>query len=233
VGCHKRRCQAPRDNLDSTISRVEKECLPPSCACREDGTTPCRTDGVSRTVVGLGRRRTHVVVARDHWSVADIVTDAVLGLVGVDVVFPLDLLFGLLFLLVLAALGALDIRNCLLAVLGSSDFTLRWRLPARACACRCRWWCGCCERRRRLAKDTVTTGFTSLSSTFFVWLGLFALSFRRWYVTACRPRTQRGWRRCLRYRLRSWCRCLRGFPRLSWSHGRARRFWGNRLASWP
>jgi len=121
------------------------------------------------------RQQTHVIVARYHRPITDIIADAVFGLVGVNVVCHFFHLLCPLLLLVLAALGALDVGNGLLAILGCSYLAFGWRLPTRA-RTRGRWLWGYCERRYRLAKDTMTTSFAD-TPTLFVWLGLLALGF--------------------------------------------------------
>jgi hypothetical protein len=171
-----RRCPVLPDSLDNTTWHGEKVCRLRSYSCREDGTIPCRTASHQSHCHHSPSGATHVIVARYHLPVANVVANAVLGLVGVNVVGHLHFLFCLLLPLVLATLSAFDVRNRLLAVFGNGDLTL-WRgLPARACASRCWRLCGYYERGCGLAKDTMTTSF-SRDPTFFVWLGLFALGF--------------------------------------------------------
>lgn len=72
----------------------------------------------------------YIVVARDHGSVAYIITDAVLGLIGINIVSLLRLLLCFPLLLVLTALGAFDIGYSLSAMLGSRHLALWWRFPS-------------------------------------------------------------------------------------------------------
>ena len=77
---------------------------------------------------------THVIIARYHWPVTDIITDTILLLVRVDVVGCFGVFFGLFLLLILTTLGALDIGDRLLSVLCSSDLAFRGRLLAHTLA---------------------------------------------------------------------------------------------------
>ena len=142
-----------------------------------------------------GWGRTYVVIAGYHFAVADIVADAISRFVRVDVVGLLCFLFRLLFLLVLAALGAFDVCYALLTILCGGDFALGWRFPTGACA-----GYGFCDYG--LAEDAMAASLAE-SPTAFVWLGLFALCFGCVHVTASRARTC-GKRDCLRHSLGSW-----------------------------
>lgn len=125
---------------------------------------------------------TYIIVAGYHLAVANIIADTVPLLVRVDFFHLVGLVFGLLFPVILAALGSLDIRNCLLAVLGRCDLALWWWLPTGTGACR-HW-----RSKRRLTEDAVSTRVANGSA--FIGLWLFTLSLWCGDVAASRAGAQ-------------------------------------------
>lgn len=110
----------------------------------------------------------HVIIARYHWSITDIITNTILLLVRVDVVRCFGVLLGLSLFLIFATLGALDVGDCLLSVLCSSDLAFGRRLLAHTLASG--------TYQGRLTEDAVAARFAG-DPTNLVWLGLFTLRF--------------------------------------------------------